>query len=114
MAGAYLTKKVRQQIITSNWNMVIGEIQSTLEVVQNQPRLKKQLPLLKAMLKAAQAWDSDGIHRPARKLCKLSRKVPPGTYYQSAKSFKFSGERVTLPQDDTAWSLSLVHPQIYR
>lgn len=114
MAGAYLTKKVRQQIITSNWNMVIGEIQSALELVQNQPRLKKQLPLLKAMLKAAQAWDSDGVYQAARKLCKLSHKVPPGTYYQSAKSFKFSGQRVTLPKNDATWSLCLVHPQIYR
>ncbi|MFT3883022.1 MAG: hypothetical protein QM703_25645 [Gemmatales bacterium] len=94
--------------------MVIGEIQSALETAQNQPRLKKQLPLLKGMLKAAQAWDSEGIYPLARRLCKLSRKVPPGTYYQSAKSFKFSGQRVTLPQNDATWSLGLVHPQIYR
>jgi len=114
MAGAYLTKVHRQQILESNWTMVISEIQSAVTKVIQKPRLMKQLPMLQAMLKAAQAWEADGVIKPARTLCRLTNRVPPGTYYQSTKTFKFSGQRVTLPKDDTAWSLALVHPQIYR
>jgi hypothetical protein len=114
MAGAYLTKAHRRKIIQSNWNMVIGEIQTTLEHVQKSPRLKKQLALLKAMLKAAQAWDSEGLCQLARKYCLLTRRVPPGCYYQSTRTFKLSGQRVTLPKNPTSWYLGLVHPQIYR
>lgn len=114
MAGAYLTKTHKQQILDTNWKMVIGEIQREIEVVLEKPALKKRLPLLQAMLKAAQAWEFEGNNKSARKLCKLTRKVPPGCYYQSTKAFKFSGQRVTLPKNDAAWSLYRVHPQIYR
>lgn len=114
MAGVYLTKAHKQQILDSNWNMVIGEIEREIELVEQKPALKKRLPLLHDMLKSAQAREFEGNSKSARKLCRLSRKVPPGCYYQSTKAFKFSGQRVTLPKNDAAWSLHRVHPQIYR
>lgn len=110
MPGAFLTAAEKRQIIRDNWDMVSGEIERALEVEKQQPRRK----LLQKMLTAAKAWDGEGVITSARKLCRLTKRVPPGTYYQGAKVFKLSGERVYLPKMDTMWSLGLVHPQIYR
>ena len=110
MPGAYLTKAEKRQIEQNNWNMVIGEIEVALKSVRG----PKQHALLQAMLKAGKKRNGAGVLEHARLLCRLTKKVPPGCYYQAGKEFHLPGAKVTLPRGKDAWALGLVHPQIYR
>lgn len=110
MPGPYLTAAEKRQIEKNNWNMVIGEIEAALKVVRG----PKQRTLLQGMLKAGKTWNGAGVIKLAMQLCRLTKKVPPGCYYQAGKEFHLPGAKVTLPRGKDAWALGLVHPQIYR
>lgn len=110
MPGAYLTAADKRRIVKNNWNMVVEQIETALQQVRG----SRRRALLEAMLQAARDRNGVGIIEPARQLCRLTKKVPPGCYYQGGKEFKLPGEDVALPRQNDRWSLGLVHPQIYR
>ncbi len=105
----------REKNTNAVWDMIEGQMVSTLERFTKRYPSSKRIPLLKKLLHLARQRNGEGMLPLGMKYVTLTQCVPPGFYYSVPRKsvIYFPGDRI--PSVDRAEvQLALVHPQVYR
>lgn len=105
----------REKNANAVWDMIEGQIISTLERFSKRYPGSKRLPILKKLLHHAKLRNGEEMLPFGMKYLTLTKCVPPGFYYSVTGKpvIYFPGDRVARV-DRAEVQLALVHPQVYR
>ena len=115
--GVYLTAKQKQQNHASRWHFINTQIAAELERFRRRYPRSRQLPLLRALLRAAQQEDERRMIQVGMRYVRLTRVIPPGCYaltHGPDATVYLNGQRVRGGLREEAFALGVWHPQVYR
>jgi hypothetical protein len=105
----------REKNANAVWDMVEGQVATTLIRFTKRYPTSKRIPILKKLLHHARLRSGEGMLPFGMKYLTLTKCVPPGFYYSvpGKPVIYFPGDRVASA-DRAEVQLALVHPQVYR
>jgi hypothetical protein len=105
----------REKKTNAVWDMIEGQIATTLERFTKRYPDSKRIPILKKLLNHARLRHGAGMLPFGMKYVALTKCMSPGFYYSvpGKPVIYFPGDRIAIA-DRAEVQLALVHPQVYR